>query len=390
MFNPLILNLEVQKYLRDNLSQDIRMISLQKSSFEGIKPSELAEQIKGMQIAKSKFPFLFEANGIYYPPSLNLEQASSQTTAEHKAKLVKGKTLIDLTAGLGIDAFGFAQEFEEVTALERNVDLVEICQHNYKTLNQSNLNYLNIPFEAYLEENPTKKWDVIYLDPARRKNALKKFLLEDLEPNLLDWMELFFQHAETLMVKLSPLMDLKKISQQIPTTQEIHIVAVKNEVKELLVICNNNKNSNPKVFASNLESNQAEFSFYLEDEKKIELEFSEVKNYIYEPNSALLKSGAFKLIAKHIGLKKLDSNTHLYTSKEFKESFPGKVYEIIEELKDVKKSILNQSFHVISKNYPLSVENIRKKYKLEESENQTLLCTKDASGIIHLICKRIS
>ena len=389
MLNPLILNNEVQTYLRENLSKDVHSLSLQKSPFAGIKSAELAEQIKGMKIAKSKFPFLFETDGMYYPPSLNLEQASSQATSEYKSKLVKGKTLIDFTAGLGIDAFGFAQEFEEVTALEQSSNLVEICQHNYKTMGQTNLNYLNISFETYLKENSTQNWDVIYLDPARRKNAQKKFLLEDLEPNVLEWMDEFLKRAETVVIKLSPLMDVHKIIDQIPQTQEIHLVAVKNEVKELVLIGRNQSNVNPLISAVNLETNHPEFQFHFEDEKNTTVNFSSIKTYLYEPNTPLLKSGAFKLIATTFGLNKLEVNTHLYTSDELNNGFPGKIYEVIEELKEVKKSIRNQSFHVISKNYPLSVANIRKKYKLKESESQSLVFTRSIDGLLHLLCKRI-
>ncbi|MFA7447688.1 MAG: RsmD family RNA methyltransferase [Weeksellaceae bacterium] len=389
MLNPLILNNEVQTYLRENLSKDVHSLSLQKSPFAGIKSAELAEQIKGMKIAKSKFPFLFETDGMYYPPSLNLEQASSQATSEYKSKLVKGKTLIDFTAGLGIDAFGFAQEFEEVTALEQSSNLVEICQHNYKTMGQTNLNYLNISFETYLKENSTQNWDVIYLDPARRKNAQKKFLLEDLEPNVLEWMDEFLKRAETVVIKLSPLMDVHKIIDQIPQTQEIHLVAVKNEVKELVLIGRNQSKVNPLISAVNLETNHPEFQFHFEDEKNTTVNFSSIKTYLYEPNTALLKSGAFKLIATTFGLNKLEVNTHLYTSDELNNGFPGKIYEVIEELKEVKKSIRNQSFHVISKNYPLSVANIRKKYKLKESESQSLVFTRSIDGLLHLLCKRI-
>src|SRR5690606_28321117 len=106
--------------------------SLQKSPFSAVSSSELAQQIKGLQIARTKFPFLHEPEGIYFPPSINLEQASSWATSQYKSEIVKGKTLIDLTAGMGIDSFGFAQKFDEVTALERDPELVEISKHNYK------------------------------------------------------------------------------------------------------------------------------------------------------------------------------------------------------------------------------------------------------------------
>lgn len=387
--NPNLLEPEVQNYIRAQENQDVRSISLKKSPFENLSSSELAQQIKGLQIARNRFPFLYQTEGIYYPPSLNLEQASSWFTAQYKSEIIKGKTLIDLTAGMGIDAFGFAQKFEKVTALERNSELVEISKHNYKALNQNNLEHINSDFEIFWKENPKEKWDVIYLDPSRRIDSQRKFVLEDLEPNILEWMEEFLSRSQTLMIKLSPLLDLKSTVEKIPQIQDIHIVAVKNEVKELLLICKKSIQNNPKIIAVNLDSNQSVFEFHLKEEATAVSEFSSPEKFIYEPNSAVLKSGAFKLLGEKLNLKKIHVNSHLYTSKELLKSFPGKVFEVLGEIKNPKKEIEKSAFHVISKNYPLSVELIRKKYKIKESEEQTLIFTQSQSRKHILLCRRL-
>lgn len=388
-FNPEILKQEVQNYLRGNQNEDIRKISLQKSPFAAISSSELAQQIKGLQIAKHKFPFLFEAEEIYFPPSINLEQASSWATSKYKSEIIKGKSIIDLTAGMGIDAFGFAQKFEKVTALERNSELVEISKHNYKTLNQNNLTYFNSEFENYFKQNPELKWDAIYLDPSRRIESQRKVILEDLEPNILDWMDEFLSRSETVMIKLSPLLDLKSTLEKIQQIHEIHIVAVKNEVKELLLLCKKNLNSNPKIKAVNLESLQPDFEFNWNDESETNSEFSEPKKFIYETNAPILKSGAFKLIGEKFNLKKLHSNTHLYTSNEFKIDFPGKIFEIVEELKNPKKEIQKKAFHLLVKNYPLKTEEVRKKYQIKEGNDFTLIFTQSEKGKHILLTKRV-
>lgn len=387
--NPNLLEPEVQNYIRAQENQDVRSISLKKSPFENLSSSELAQQIKGLQIARNKFPFFYQTGEIYYPPSLNLEQASSWITAQYKSEIIKGKTLIDLTAGMGIDAFGFAQKFEKVTALERNSELVEISKHNYKALNQNNLEHINSDFEIFWKENPKEKWDVIYLDPSRRIDSQRKFVLEDLEPNILEWMDEFLSRSEIVMVKLSPLLDLKSTVEKIPQIQEIHIVAVKNEVKELLLICKKSIQNNPKIIAANLESDHLLFEFHLKEEATAVSEFSSPEKFIYEPNSAVLKSGAFKLLGEKLNLKKIHVNSHLYTSKELLKSFPGKVFEVLGEIKNPKKEIEKSAFHVISKNYPLSVELIRKKYKIKESEEQTLIFTQSQSRKHILLCRRL-
>lgn len=387
--NPNLLKPEVQNYIRAQENQDLRNVSLKKSPFENLSSSEIAQQIKGLQIARNKFPFFYQTQGIYYPSSLNLEQASSWITARYKSEILNGKTLIDLTAGMGIDAFGFAQKFEKVTALERNSELAEISKHNYKVLNQNNLEYINSDFEIFWKENPEEKWDVIYLDPSRRINSQRKFVLEDLEPNILEWMDTFLSRSENLMIKLSPLLDLKSTVEKIPQIQEIHIVAVKNEVKELLLICKNEIQTNPKIIAANLESGHPLFEFHLKEEETAVSEFSSPEKFIYEPNSAVLKSGAFKLLGEDLDLKKLHIHSHLYTSKEFFKPFPGKVFEVLGEIKNQKKEIEKSAFHVISKNYPLSVESIRKKYKIKESEEQTLIFTQSPSGKHILKSRRV-
>jgi 16S rRNA G966 N2-methylase RsmD len=387
--NPFILKEEVQEFLKENQSKDVRAISLMKSPFSDVSAAELAQQIKGRQIAKYKFPFFLENEKVFYPPSLNLEQSSSWPTSQYKATLVQGKTLIDLTAGMGIDALGFAQKFEKVTALERNSDLVEISRHNYQVLGQENLEYQNTEFQKYLDENPDLIWDVIYLDPARRKDSQKKFILEDLEPNILEWMDIFLQKSNTVFIKLSPLLDLKLVIEQIPQIQEIHLVAFKNEMKELLLICKKEFQKDPLIKAVNLETQQPDFSFHFQEESQSNVQFSDPQKFLYEPNVAVLKSGAFKLVSEKLNLNKLHVNSHLYTSEVIVESFPGKVYEILEEVKNPKKEIKNQSFHVISKNYPMTVDLIRKKYNLKESEEQSLIFTQTESGKYILKAKRI-
>lgn len=387
--NSNLLKTEVQKFLKENSHVDHRKIALKKSPFPMLSSLELAQQIKGLQIAKSKFPFLYGTENIVYPPSINLEQASSIVTAEYKAELIHGKTLIDLTAGMGIDAYAFSQKFQSVTALEKNIELVEISKHNYKVLRQNNLNYTPTDFENYFKNQSETRWDVIYLDPARRKNTQKKFLLEDLEPNILEHIDAFLQRSQTVMVKLSPLFDIKMAIQKIPYIQEIHLIAVKNELKELLLICQNKVENNPKIHATNLKSKHPIFSFKINDEAHAKVQFSDVKKFIYAPNSAVKKAGAFQLIGEKFNLYKLEKNTHLYTSDEWIENFPGRIFECIEIVKNPKKTLKNSFYHILSKNHPLSVENIRKKFKIKESTDMSLIFTQSITGKKILKCKKL-
>lgn len=380
---------EVQQFIRANEHQDIRLVSLQKSPFPTISSVELAQQIKGLQVAKNKFPNYYKTERILYPPSINLEQASSQITAQYKSKLISGKTIVDLTSGFGIDSYAFSQNFQNVISVERNEELAEIVRYNYTVLNAQNIQVVSSDFEAFWKLSSNENWDVIYIDPSRRKGSQRKYFLSDLEPDILQWINPFFQRTKTVMVKLSPLLDLKAVIEQVPTTRQIYLVAVKNEMKELLLICNNEVENQPTIHCVNLETAQVEFSFEWEAKNQMKIEFSPPLKYIYEPNSAILKSGAFHLIGQEFHLKKLHDNTHLYTSYIFVKTFPGRIFEVQEEVRDAKRKLPNQSFHVLTKNYPTSVEAIRKKYKLKESDAQSLIFTQSIFGKHILLCKKI-
>lgn len=160
-------------------------------------------------------------------------------------------------------------------------------------------------------------------------------------------------------------------------------------MKELLLICEINSNQNPKIKTVNLESAQADFEFNFNDEKTAVSQFSDPEKYIYEPNSAVMKSGGFKLIGQKFNLNKLEKNTHLYTSDRLAKEFPGRIYQVLEEIKDLKKEISNKAFHLISRNYPISADEIRKKYRLKQSEEESLIFTKSISGKKVLRCKTV-
>lgn len=381
MINNTIITPEFQEFLLSIEKEDIRTIGLKKSPFSDVSSSEIAQQLKGLQVAKHKFPTLHQTRGIYFPPSINLEQASSEATANYKASLIKGKKIIDLTAGFGIDSLAFSSSFEEVIHVEQNSELSSIVKHNFEILDR-NIKCFNGTFGSYFEQNPDEKYDVIYLDPARRNDSGRKFILEDLEPNILEYIPKFFEKSNQVMVKLSPLLDLSLTIQQIPSIKEIHIVALKNEVKDFLIILEKNHESiNPKIVCVNLESNQEEFSYSFQEESETFASFGGLQKYIYEPNVSILKAGAFKMICSQYDILKLHQNTHLYTSDKLIENFPGRIFEIDEIIKNPKKEIVKIKANLLVKNYPDSIDVIKKKFKITDGGKTTLIFTQSIEGI---------
>lgn len=375
-----LLNKEIQNYIIANLNTDLHTLLLKKSPFPEVSMHEIVQQIKGKQVAERKFPFLLK-EGIIFPPQLNLEQSSSEKTALYKSDSLKGNKFIDLTSGFGIDAYYLSRNFDDITLIEQNTELLDIVEHNWKILGRQ-AKFINSKLEDFLNENQ-EHFDVIYLDPARRdQNKNKVFLLEDLSPDILEIQEKLQAVSSMVVIKLSPLIDLKYLVSVLPGIVRIDIIALKNDVKEVVVFLSNENMG--KVFCNcvNLDSNEAAFTYTFGDEETAQTDYAEPEKYIYIPNNAVLKAGVFNLISQKFGLKKLHPNSHLYTSGEKIDNFPGRIFEmVIIDSKSIKKK---GQFNIISKNYPLKPEEIKKKYGLKDGGDQYLIFTQSKKGKIIL------
>lgn len=375
-----IVNKDIQNYINANLNTDLHALLLKKSPFPEVSMLEIVQQIKGKQVAQRKFPFLLK-EGIIFPPQLSLEQSSSEKTAVYKSEILKGKKFIDLTSGFGIDAYYLSGNFEQITLIEQNSELLEIVEHNWNVLGKQ-AKFINRKLEDFLNENK-ETFDVIYLDPARRdQHKNKVFLLEDLSPNILEIREKLLSISKEVVIKLSPLIDLKYLISVLPDIFRIDIVALKNDVKEVIIFLNNENSGNISCNCVNLESGEPNFTFRFGDEESAKAEYSEPERFIYIPNHAILKAGVFNLISEKTGVKKLHPNTHLYTLNERINDFPGRIIEMEEiDSKQIKKK---EQFNIISKNYPLKPEEIKKKYSLKDGGEKYLIFTQSKKGKIIL------
>lgn len=369
------LKTEVQDYINKNIDVDIVDLLLRKSPFDDISIQEIAQQVKGKQICRKKFPFLDREN-IIFPPHLNLEQSSSESAARYKSRLVKGKTFLDLTSGFGIDAYFLSQNFEETTLVERNSKLLDIVKHNWAVLGRD-AHFANSELETFLSEND-RKFDVIFIDPARRSADDKKvFLLEDLSPNILEIQKQLAHISDKTLIKLSPLIDISYLISVIEHISEIHIVAIKNDVKEVLVLINKGTKY-PKICCVNLETDEAPFEFKC-GKSAVCVSYSRPQAYLYIPNNAILKSGAFLEVAKQFSLSKLHPNTHLYTSDEKFENFPGRILKVTKI--NPKTLERGDKYNIISKNHPLKPDAIKKKYKISDGGEHYLIFTQSVAGM---------
>ncbi len=374
--NKNILRKEVQDYINSHLNADVSKIVLSKSPFPEVSSAELANQIAAKKKAEKKLPTWFNTKEIYYPSTLSIEQTSSEDTAVYKSSLVNGKRLIDITAGFGVDSFYFSQKMEEVYSCEINEELSAISAHNAKLLNAKSIQCLSTDGLAYLSENGVT-FDSIYADPARRSTSGKVFKLADCTPNVVTHLPLLLSKAERIIIKTSPLLDLRAGLTELQNVSEIHIVSVKNECKELLWVIDKDFNQETRIVCATLNATvkQIELPLY-DDDKVVLMEKAVNSGYLYEPDTALMKSGAFNAVANAFALTKLGKQSHLYFSEELKQDFIGRIFKItkIYSPNELKKEKDLQG-NVIVRNFPERAENLVKKLKIKPSQETFYLFT---------------
>ncbi|MBN4084884.1 class I SAM-dependent methyltransferase [Flavobacteriaceae bacterium AH-315-B10] len=368
--NNRILNTEIQNFINDNLSSDVAGLLLKGISFVGIEARKIIEQIETKKKCKTKLPTWFNSESIYYSNKLNIEQTSSEITASYKSQLISGNSIIDITGGFGVDSYYFSKHFKSIIHCEIDEDLSQIVKHNYKQLNAININTQNVDGIENIRTT-LKSFDWIYADPSRRHETKGKvFFLKDCLPNIPEHLEMLFEHSNSILIKTSPLLDISIGISELKFVKSIHIIAVNNEVKELLWVLEKNFNEDIYINTVNIKNNEQEnFSFKLIDEQNAEVNYSLPLTYLYEPNSTILKAGAFKSISKQFKISKLHQHSHLYTSKDLI-SFPGRHFKIIEVLpynkKVIRKTLGAKKANVTVRNFPETVNQIKNKFNIQD------------------------
>jgi len=388
--NLSILNTEVQDFINANLNEDISKLLLNGISFSEIEAKDIIKQIEAKKRSKKKLPTWFNSKNIYFPNKLNIEQTSSEVTANYKANLVSGNSLIDLTGGFGVDAYYFSKRIKNVIHCEINKSLSEIVKHNYKTLNINTIECLN---ENGIEalKHIDRPFDWIYIDPSRRDDTKKKvFLLSECIPNIKTFQGLFLKYANNVMIKTSPLLDIKATLNDLKQIKELHVIALDNEVKELLWVLERDCKTEFIIKTVNLtKQSKQEFEFNIESESDEIAKHTEPLTYIYEPNSAILKAGAFNSISSQLNIPKLHKHSHLYTSNSLID-FPGRRFKIEKSIPFNKKIFAKEKIskaNVTTRNFPISVGEIRKKLKIKDGGDIYLFFTTDLNNIkIILVC----
>ena len=353
-------------------------LALQRSKYKHLSDDEwrwFLQQVEGRERTADKLPTFAAIEDWWYPVRLSCEQCSSEAAARYKASLVeREKTallkeesrFVDLTGGYGVDTYFLSELFGHTDYVEQNAELCRIATHNF-SLQHSAINIHNTSAEDFLAS--AEQYDLIFLDPARRdSHGGKVFRLEDCTPNVVELLPTLLAHGKRLMIKLSPMLDLTQAiihltPYTLHLTWDIYVVAIKNEVKEVLLLSQEPKakSQEPTITAIDLDKKDQAFIFTREEEQNCQMVNGKCENgkWLYEPNAAILKAGAYKLVAERFGLSKLDVNTHLYCSDTLIPNFPGRIWRVTEK-QDLKQA------NVLVRNYPLTPEQLKKKLHLRD------------------------
>ena len=371
-------------------TDDVRKIGLKKMP-DGVDASFCMQQIEGWQLAQKKIPKWAETKGLLYPPRLSMEQCSSEKTALYKQQQVQRllcdemEEMVDLTGGFGIDFSYMAPLFQKAVYIERQEQLCRIAQQNFNLLGLYRAEIRNA--EAENELPNIDKVSLIYADPARRNSAGRKVVfLNECQPDIVALQDELMKRAKLVMLKLSPMLDIQQALRQMNYVREVHVVSIDGECKELLLVmcyqelplyyyCVNIAKTVQEIIVPEVWQN----AVLCEKEK----------TFLYEPNASILKAGVQDALCEQFKVEKLHQFSHLYTSDKLIDDFPGRSFRILGKSDFSKQGLRGvlagvKQANITVRNFPATVQELRKKLKLSEGGNIFLFATtmQDASHVL--------
>ena len=379
----------------------VQDLALQRNKYKHLSDAEwrwFLQQVEGRERTADKLPSFAAIEDWWYPVRLSCEQCSSELTARYKAEIIKSSNspilnssndkFLDLTGGYGVDTLFLSELFEHTHYVEQNAELCRIMEHNKEIKNEKlkikNISVHNCTAEEFLS-SPLQGgveggFSLIFVDPARRdSHGGKVFHLENCTPNVIELLPELLKHSQRLLFKLSPMLDISQAIKELSAVNwDIYVVAIKNEVKEVLLL----SGGNGTITAIDLSCPELAFTFTREEEKNTAVSYQlSTINYLYEPNAAILKAGAYKLVAQRFKLHKLDPNTHLYASDQYVAHFPGRVWKT-SPLPSQKERVIQQA-NVLVRNYPLTAEQLKKKMRLKDGGTEYIIgCRVDGKPVV--------
>jgi 16S rRNA G966 N2-methylase RsmD len=384
---------EIFDFIKANAFTDPYALSLQMKHFRPDLRKRIAKQIHSRQKLLQKVPEWLEYEGLILPGPVSIEQASSSKTALYKSELLQRGVLMDLTGGLGVDTYYFSGRMEKVFYIEKERDIADTAAHNFALMGLN-----NVEVHCGVAEETLKNWttplDIIYADPSRRTRTGKIFKLEESEPNLIGIQDDLLQKARRVIIKASPFLDIQHGMKQVRNIREIHVIAVDHECKEiLLVLDRQSREADPSIITVHLSGDALQryvSSFKKENTSACKKAVS--GPFIYDPNPAIRKAGLFRSVCHDFQIGKPADNSHIYFGDTFLDNFPGRTFKLIDIMpynKFMKKCPYPQA-NIAARNFPLSVDGIRKKTGIREGGDIFVFGTTDQNKQnFFIICHKV-
>ena len=391
-----MLNRETMEFVAAHRHEETRALALKAKRLPGVDMQQALTQIEGWQTAREKLPAWAATEGIIYPPRISMEQCSSEATALYKSNIAKGESVADLTGGFGIDCSYIARGFRSATYIERNPLLCGIARENFALLGLDHITVINGDSQELFHSLPSLDW--IFIDPARRDGDGRKVVaLSDCEPDVTALEEELLAKAHRVMVKCSPMLDITAACRQLKHVSAVHIVAVNNECKELLLILERASNGAgiTTTCTDIRKEGEQRFTYTAEEGNNSITEYSgSIARYLYEPNAAILKSGCHAILAQRHNISKLHPNSQLYTADHLEKDFPGRTFNVEKvygfskaELKEVQA--LEQA-NITVRNFPENVAQLRRRLKLAEGGERYIFATTLSGGEkVLAVCSKV-
>jgi hypothetical protein len=399
-----MLPVSLQQFITEHRHDDVRQLALEASRYPDVDMRSALVQISGWQKACEKLPSWASVEGIVYPEKISLEQCSSEGTANYKLDVARRlcdgnhESLVDLTGGLAVDGSILARHFNHYLYIESQKQLCEIACHNLPLLGIDDFEVRQGHCEDFISSLPHQ--DMIFIDPARRDDTGRKVVgLKDCTPDITLMLDDLLGKCDFLMVKLSPMIDIKAAISQLRQVIEIHVVAVDGECKEVLIVMQgygSAENVPVCMNAVNIKINDENelFSFHPAEEQNLSCLLSDkLGKYLYEPNAAVMKAGGYKTLAHSYHTSQLDTNTHLYTSDHLIDHFPGRKFMVVGATSFSKKSL--KSFlaemtqcNLTVRNFPSTVAELRKRLNLRDGGTDYLFATTMRGERLLIKCKK--
>lgn len=419
-------------YIRRHALDDVRQLALRPVP-DGVVLRQALTQIEGRQLAARKLPAWAATDGLLFPPRLSLEQCSSEATAQYKQALVRRLLaslppasspslppasspslppaavavasatvppvcFVDLTAGFGVDFAAIAPLFARATYVERQEVLCDIARHNLPLLGLPEAEVRCSSAEEVLHELADNPVTLLFLDPARRDAAGRKVaLIEDCTPDVCALQDQLRAAAHYVLIKLSPMLDLTAALRSLQGVVEAHVVSVDGECKELLLVMSSESPETSEASAAeplihcSYSPTVPPLTFRMSEERSSNAVMAAgLQQYLYEPDAAILKAGAFKVLCQRYPVSKLAPDTHLYTSDEPVVDFPGRRWKVMDSCSFAKSELRRLLSDVPAadltlRGFPGSVAQLRKQLHLREGGSAHFIATTLADGSRHLI-----